>query len=79
MLILLKLFQIKNIKKMKKEMKKVKVKIYLVTLVYADCFEESFYRSFRDDEHAYKFCRRLYVETKDCIDCFFEFVKKVDL
>lgn len=63
-------------------MKKVKVKkvaIYKVTLVYVDCFEESFYRSFRNEEDAYKFCRRLYVETKNCIDCFFEFIKKVDL
>lgn len=60
-------------------MKKVKLKIYLVTLVYVDCFEESFYQIFRDDDDAYRFCRRIYVDKKDCIDCFFEFIKKVDL
>ena len=60
-------------------MKTQKVKIYLVTLVYADCFEESFYQIFKDDDDAYRCCRRLYVDTKNCIDCFFEFVKKVEL
>lgn len=59
------------------EKEKVKVDIYKVTLVYVDCFEESFYRSFRDDDHARSFCRRLYAQTKNCIDCFYEFMKKV--
>lgn len=62
-----------------KKMKTQKVKIYLVTLVYADCFEESFYQIFKDDDDAYRRCRCLYVDTKNCIDCFFEFVKKVEL
>lgn len=71
----------KNERTMKKEkVKKVKVDIYKVTIVYADCFEESFYRSFRDEAQAYNFCRRIYVEKNDCmvIDCFFEFMKKVE-
>lgn len=64
----------------KEDLKKLteKVDIYKVTLVYVDCFEESFYRSFRDDEHARKFCRSLYCQTKNCIDCFYEFIKKVE-
>lgn len=60
-------------------MKTVKLKIYLVTVVYADCFEESFYQIFRDDNDAFRHCRSIYVNKKECIDCFFEFVKIVEL
>lgn len=52
--------------------------IYRITLTYVDGYKQSYYRSFLDYDDACRYCRHICLRTEYCIECFCEFIDKVD-
>lgn len=52
--------------------------IYRLTLVYVDGYKQSFYRGFHDEFDACCYCKHVITSTDYCVDCYCEFIEKVD-
>lgn len=51
--------------------------IYKITLTYIDGYEESYYRSFYDEDDAGRYCIKKCAEINDCVDYKYEFINKI--
>lgn len=52
--------------------------IYRITLVYVDGYKFSYYHSFYDEDDALRYCRTVCKHTDYCIECYCEFIDRVE-